>query len=50
MAKVLYVDQKECTRCGICEEIYLWVFRLNGEEERGRGESKYNTNKVKEGR
>jgi len=29
MAKIPYVDQEECTGCGLCEEICPEVFRLN---------------------
>jgi ferredoxin len=29
MAKTPYVDQEECTGCGLCEEVCPEVFRLN---------------------
>ncbi len=29
MAKIPYVDQDECTGCGLCEETCPEVFRLN---------------------
>ena len=32
MARIPYVDQEECTGCGICEEIYPKVFRLNEDD------------------
>ena len=32
MAKIPYVDQDECTGCGICEDICSEVFRLNEDD------------------
>lgn len=29
MAKIPYVDQEECTGCGLCEDTCPGVFRLN---------------------
>jgi ferredoxin len=31
MAKIPYVDQDECTGCGLCEETCPEVFRLNND-------------------
>jgi ferredoxin len=32
MAKIPYVDQEECTGCGLCEEVCPNVFRLNEDD------------------
>ena len=32
MAKIPYVDQDECTGCGLCEDVCPEVFRLNEDD------------------
>ena len=32
MAKIPYVDQDECTGCGLCEEVCPEVFQLNEDD------------------
>ena len=32
MSKIPYVDQDECTGCGLCEEICPEVFRMNEDD------------------
>ena len=32
MARIPYVDQEECTGCGLCEETCPGVFRLNEDD------------------
>ena len=32
MAKIAFVDQEECTGCGLCEEVCPEVFRMNEDD------------------
>jgi ferredoxin len=32
MAKIVFVDQEECTGCGLCEEICPEVFQMNEDD------------------